>query len=175
MTQLVFFLLLSFPLYSFARYSQAGNAVSSICSRTHAPALCTSTSTRFAHTYSFSSISAKSVLEMQLRATAKRASAAKSKAAKLAGKYPLSTAIALRACTGLYGNIIDLIGVSSRAIDANDGQTKQMVNLMLMEIRQTVQQCDMAFQKLGVKNPMSRFNNSLFKMSTNCDDLNNIM
>ncbi|KAJ3676065.1 hypothetical protein LUZ60_003477 [Juncus effusus] len=170
----ILFLTVSFPLLTLA-ISPAELAVTAVCSSTHDPNLCTSTTVRFAGSYPLTSINAKTVLEMHLLATSRRASAAKEKAAKLAGKSPPAIAGALRDCMSLYGNIIDLIGVSTRAIGADDQQTKLMVNIGLMQIRQAVQQCDMSFQKMKVKNPVMHFDGSLLKMSINCDDLNNIM
>ncbi|KAJ3676062.1 hypothetical protein LUZ60_003474 [Juncus effusus] len=171
-TQIVLYLLLSYPIWSLAS-SPINPAVSSVCSRTHDPKLCTSSSSKYVGSYPV--INAKAVLEMHLRAVSKRASAAQGKTVKFASTSPPNVSSALRTCGMLYSNIIDLIGVSLRAIDANDGQTKSMVQISVMQVRQAVQQCDMSFQKMNVKNPMARFDNSLMKMSLNCDDLNTMM
>ncbi|KAJ3676066.1 hypothetical protein LUZ60_003478 [Juncus effusus] len=171
-TQIVLYLLLSYPIWSLAG-SPANPAVSSVCSRTHDPKLCTSSSSKYAGSYPV--INANAVLQMHLRAISKRASAAQGKAVKFASTSPPNVSSALRACGHLYSNIIDLIGVCLRAIGANDAQTKSMVQINVMQVRQSIQQCDMSFQMMKMKNPMARFDNSLMKMSVNCDDLNNMM
>lgn len=178
--QLALFVLLSYQLLSLAAgfgftMSRQGSQVTSFCGQTHDPKLCMAATMHFSGSYP-AAIDSQAMLRMHLGAISKRCVSAKKRALRLAQSAGVaSTGVALKNCAGLYSNAVDLIGVSMRALNANDGQTRQMVQIMLQEIRQSAQQCDMQFPRPGVPNPLAHASGSIVKMTVNADDLNNMM
>jgi pectinesterase inhibitor-like protein len=177
--QLTLFVLLSYQLLSLATgfgftTSSHGSQVTSFCGQTHDPRLCMAATKRFSTSYP-AAINAQAVLRMHLGAISKRCFSAKKRALRLAQRGRGPSMAALKSCAGLYSNAVDLIGVSMRALNANDGQTAQMVQIMLQEVRQSAQECDMKFQRPGVSNPLAHASGSIVKMTVNADDLNNMM
>ncbi|KAF3340525.1 Plant invertase/pectin methylesterase inhibitor [Carex littledalei] len=168
--QFALFLLLSYQLLSLV----SATPIANFCGKTHDPRLCMNAINTFSGAYP-ATINAQAMLRMHLSAISKRCVSAKTRALRMAKGAGSSTRMSLKTCAELYNNAVDLIGVSMRALNANDGQTGQMVQIMLQEIRQSAQQCDVQFQRPGLSNPLSHVSGSIVKMTVNADDLNNLM
>lgn len=168
--QLALFLLLSYQFLSLV----SATPIVNFCGQTHDPRLCTNVINTFSGAFP-SAINAQAMLRMHLDAISKRCVSAKTRALRLANRAGRNTKTSLKTCAELYNNAVDLIGVSMRALNANDAQTGQMVQIMLQEIRQSAQQCDVQFQRPGLSNPLSHVSGSIVKMTVNANDLNNLM
>ncbi|KAJ4775914.1 Pectinesterase inhibitor domain containing protein [Rhynchospora pubera] len=176
--QLALFLLLSFPILSLAARggygsSRRASAATSHCARTRDPRLCVAATQRVRNVPASNNI--EGVLRSNLVAISNRCTSAKKQALGLLRRSPPKTRAALKDCADLYANAVDLIGVSTRALNDNDGQTGQMVKIMLQQIKQSAEQCNAQFARPGTPNPLARLNGSLIMMTNNANDLNNAM
>ncbi|KAJ3691865.1 hypothetical protein LUZ61_000043 [Rhynchospora tenuis] len=175
--QLALFLLLSFPVLSFARggfgSSRRGSAAASYCAMTRDPRLCMAATERVRNFPAGKNI--EGVLRSNLVAISNRCMSAKKRALGLMRRSGPKIRASLKDCADLYANAVDLIGVSNRSLNQNDGQTGVMVKIMLQQIKQSAQQCNAQFDRPGSPNPLAHLNGSLIKMTDNADDLNNAM
>uniref|UniRef100_J3KYC5 Pectinesterase inhibitor domain-containing protein n=1 Tax=Oryza brachyantha TaxID=4533 RepID=J3KYC5_ORYBR len=81
-------------------------------------------------------------------------------------------ATALDLCDSLYLDVLDNLGAARRAIGFKDAVT---IRAMMGMAAQDMQGCDEQFKKVGEKNPMDRFDQSLLKMSENCRALSKMI
>uniref|UniRef100_A0A0D9UZ58 Pectinesterase inhibitor domain-containing protein n=1 Tax=Leersia perrieri TaxID=77586 RepID=A0A0D9UZ58_9ORYZ len=148
------------------------SAVEKICKGTPYPELCATTAGKQASRYDGGAVDPITVLKMQVDAFDKRTQAAR---AHLAGAVKTATpaaATALDLCDSLYLDVEDNLGAARRAIGFKDAVT---IRAMMSMAAQDMQGCNEQFKKVGEKNPMERFNQSLINMSEICRSLSNMI
>ncbi|KAF0919484.1 hypothetical protein E2562_029605 [Oryza meyeriana var. granulata] len=146
-------------------------AVANICKRTPYPELCTTTAGKQSVRYS-AAVDPLAVLNMQVDAFAKRTEAARAHLKTVVKTATPAAATALDLCDSLYLDVEDNLGAARRAIGFKDAVT---IRAMMSMAAQDMQGCDEQFRKVGEKNPMDHFNQSLLKMSEICRSLSNMI
>ncbi|KAF7036142.1 hypothetical protein CFC21_046888 [Triticum aestivum] len=150
--------------------AQVPPEVAAVCKTTPFADLCSATAGKQAGHYT--TMDAVAVLNMQVDAFAKRTSAAKEHVTQMSAEASPAAKKALELCDSLYSDVEDNLGAARRALGFKDATT---VRAMMSMAAQDMQNCDEEFRKVGEKNPMDRFDQSLLKISENCRALSNMI